>query len=387
MKNKKHTFIICAYKEEPHLEDCVKSLLAQTCKSDVMISTSTPNSFIKDIAKKYNVKLCINNESSGHINDFCYAYKQAKTKYVTLCHQDDIYYEKFGEDTIKQMDKCKRPIIAFTDYNELRDGKTVKRNMLLSIKRVINFILVPFKSSKIVRRFTLSIGNAISAPTVTYNKEVVKEPLIKSDMKSNIDWITYIEFAKLDGQFVYVKKPLMEHRIHSNSTTTSVINSNIKSKEDYEIFNKFWPSPIAKMFTKVYSTSEKSNNLKKEEGKNYMKIVMVLIYLVLTIAGLILYKKGTNQDFLINISNNALNIKLSLMSIAGLVCYLCSFCMYMLILPKFDLTYIMPIMSAISSVSIYVLSIFVLKETVNAYGIVGAIVTVIGIFIINMGGK
>ncbi len=135
-------------------------------------------------------------------------------------------------------------------------------------------------------------------------------------------------------------------------------------------------------------TISKIKNNKKEKGKKkYMKYLMVIIYLIFTVAGLILYKKGTNEDFLINMSNNVLNIKLSLMSIIGLFCYLCSFCIYMLILPKFDLTYIMPIVSAISSVSIYLLSIFILKETVTLYGIIGTIIVLVGIFIINIGGK
>lgn len=386
-KRSDHTFIICAYKEQPYLEECVKSLLNQTCKSEVMISTSTPNDFIKKIAKKYHVKLLINTKTTGHINDFIFAYEQANTKYVTLCHQDDIYLENFGEETIKKMEKSQKPIIAFTNYYEKRDEKIQKRSLLLLVKRIINFPLLLFKKSKKVRLFTLSLGNAICAPAVTYNKEVLETPLIQSDFKSNVDWLTYLDFAKRDGEFVYIKKPLMLHRIHEGSTTSSVIEDNTKAKEDYQMFRKFWPDPIAKLLLKIYGNSEKSNNLKKKGEKKNMKYIMVLIYLILTIAGLILYKKGTNEDFLINFTNHSLNVKLSLTSIIGLVCYLCSFFMYMLILPKFDLTYIMPLMSAVSSISIYLLSIFILKETVTVMGIVGSIIILIGIFIVNIGGK
>ena len=95
MQKNNHTFVVCAYKEEKNLDECVKSLVNQTCKSKVKIATSTPNDFIKKIAKKYNVELCINEEKSSHLKDFWFAYKQATTKYVTLCHQDDVYYPKF----------------------------------------------------------------------------------------------------------------------------------------------------------------------------------------------------------------------------------------------------------------------------------------------------
>lgn len=380
---KKHTFVICAYKEQPYLEECIKSLKAQTVKSKIMISTSTPNDFISSMAKKYNVELRINKKTKGHINDFCFAYDQVDTKYVTLCHQDDIYYENFAEEIIKKMDKSERPVIAFSNYHEIKNGNKIKNNLLLFVKRIINFPLLFFKNSKRIKLFTLSLGNAICAPSVTYNKEVLDRPLIESDFKSNIDWITYIDFAEEKGSFVYVKKPLMAHRIHEESTTTKVITNNVKHDEDYLIFKKFWPEVIAKFLVKIYSTSEKSNNVNGKERKSFMKIFMIVLYLVLTISGLILYKKGTSNDFLINFSNGMLNVKLSWLSIMGLACYLCSFLIYMLILPKYDLTYIMPLMSAFSSISIYVLAILVLKESVTVTGIIGTIVIIIGVLLIN----
>ena len=101
-ENSIHTFVICAYKEQPYLDECVKSLKNQTLKSKIIISTSTPNDFIKSVAKKYSVDLAINTKTKGHINDFCFAYDQANTKYVTLCHQDDIYSD-FAEKMVNKM--------------------------------------------------------------------------------------------------------------------------------------------------------------------------------------------------------------------------------------------------------------------------------------------
>ena len=131
---------------------------------------------------------------------------------------------------------------------------------------------------------------------------------------------------------------------------------------------------------------KKDLNIQKKKGKeSSMKYVLIVIYLILTVSGLILYKKGANSNFVIEIKNNALNIKLSLISIAGLLCYLFSFLMYMLILPKFDLTFIYPLMTAISYIGIYILSIFILNESVTTLGIIGSIIIMIGIFIVNIG--
>lgn len=386
--NNKHTFVICAYKEQPYLDDCIKSLKKQTLKSEIIVSTSTPNKMIEEITRKNKVKLVINTKTKGHINDFCFAYNLAKTKYVTLCHQDDIYYEDFAEKIVNKMEKEKAPIIGFANYNELRDGKTIKHNFLLIVKRLINFPLLLFKKSKKIRLFTLSLGNAICAPSVTYNKEIVKSPLKQSDLKANIDWNTYIDFARENGSFVYVSKALLEHRIHEGSTTTKVINNNIMKSEDYIMFRKFWPKSISKLLTNIYSTSEKSNSLKKKEkGEHKMlKIALVILYLVLTVSGLILYKYGSNKAFDVSISNNIFNLKLSLVSILGLVCYLLSFLLYMVILPRFDISRIMPITSAVSYIAIFALSVMILKESVTANGVIGAIIILVGLFIMNIKG-
>ena len=50
VKMNDHTFAICAYKESPYLEECIKSLKNQTIKSNILIATSTPNDYIKGIA-------------------------------------------------------------------------------------------------------------------------------------------------------------------------------------------------------------------------------------------------------------------------------------------------------------------------------------------------
>ena len=42
---------------------------------------------------------------------------------------------------------------------------------------------------------------------------------------------------------------------------SEIIEDNNRSKEDYEIFRRFWVAPIAKLLTKLYSNSEKSNKV------------------------------------------------------------------------------------------------------------------------------
>ena len=85
-----HTFVILAYKESKHLENCIKSVINQSVKTNVLIATTTDNEFIRKLAKKYNINVIV----GKHTNiggDFDFAVNSGKTKLVTVAHQDDIY--------------------------------------------------------------------------------------------------------------------------------------------------------------------------------------------------------------------------------------------------------------------------------------------------------
>ena len=116
--------------------------------------------------------------------------------------------------------------------------------------------------------------------------------------------------------------------------------------------------------------------------KSIMKIVLICIYLILTLSGLILMKKGGNPGSLA-IENGNANFGISLVSLVGLVCYLCSFLLFTRIVVMFDLSYIMPICTGIVQVLTLVASKIIFKETISTYGIIGASLVIIGIVVMN----
>lgn len=112
-------------------------------------------------------------------------------------------------------------------------------------------------------------------------------------------------------------------------------------------------------------------------------IILVAVYTAFTVAGLICYKYGTNLSFDVSLKNTNISFNIHLVAILGLVFYVISFALYMLVLPRFNLTYILPIISAITSILIYILSIVILKEEVDIQKIIGAAIIVIGVFIMS----
>lgn len=258
-----HTFVLCAYKESEYLEECIQSLENQTVKSNILIVTSTPNSYITTVAKKHKLKVIENTKKKKSLGiDFDFAIESAKTKYMTICHQDDTYQPTYLEEVSKTFDQ--NPIITFTNYNELRNGIVVSNNQLLKVKRLMlsPLKIKAFAPSIWIRRRILSLGCPICCPSVTFNKSIVKTPLFESNYRSDVDWQAWEKLSKCKGKFCYIATPLMNHRVHEESETSNVINGeNGRTQEDFELFNKFWPKPIAKFITKFYAKSQKSNQL------------------------------------------------------------------------------------------------------------------------------
>ena len=63
--------------------------------STLIVSTGTPNSYIKEVAEKYKLQLFVNPNPSSLASDWNFAMGCAKTELVTLAHQDDVYEKDY----------------------------------------------------------------------------------------------------------------------------------------------------------------------------------------------------------------------------------------------------------------------------------------------------
>ena len=261
IKPENHTFVICAYKESPYLEECIRSLKNQSVRTNLRMAASTDNGHIRALAEKYGIPLDINPGPGGITQDWNFAYSRAGTSLITLAHQDDVYCKDYAKEILACAARAKRPLILFSDYGEIRNGARVRENMLLKIKRMM---LIPLEfgalsGSRFVRRRILSFGNPISCPAVTYARENLPEPVFLDGYTCVEDWQAWERLSRLNGSFVYVNSPLMYHRIHEDSETSKVLGDHARMQEDFEMFCRFWPKPVAKLLVKAYGSAEKSN--------------------------------------------------------------------------------------------------------------------------------
>ena len=259
-----HTFVVLAYKESEYLEDCIKSVMNQSYNSRVVIATTTDNDYIRKMAKKYKLDVIVGKHTTIG-GDFDFAVNTGDTALVTVAHQDDVYDYDYAKTVVNEYQKYQDSIIIFTDYYEIRNDKRVDSNLNLKIKRIllIGLRLRYLSKFKFVKRLVLRFGNSISCPAVTFVKDNCPKDIFLSDYTCNVDWFAWEKLSKLKGRFIYNKKHLMGHRISLVSTTTDIINSGVRTKEDLEIYCKFWPKWFAKIINNFYKNSEKSNQIKE----------------------------------------------------------------------------------------------------------------------------
>ncbi len=171
-----HTFVIPTYNDSSYLEKCILSVKNQTVDSKVILTTSTPSPYIKNLASKYNLLYHINNsKEKGIATDWNFAISKVITKFVTIVHQDDVYNPNYLEEIFGEIDKfhSNKIILLFTNYTNIINNKEQKYSLNYFIKRtlIFPFLIKSIIHNPLIRKAVLSFGSPICCPTVTYNLE------------------------------------------------------------------------------------------------------------------------------------------------------------------------------------------------------------------------
>lgn len=112
-------------------------------------------------------------------------------------------------------------------------------------------------------------------------------------------------------------------------------------------------------------------------------MIQFIIYLVLTISGLTLFKLGSSGVD-ISLSFKQISVNISSIAIMGMMCYLASFLLWLNILKNNDLGVIFPIATGIVTVLTFLVGIAIFNETVTITKIIAVIFIVLGVIIMNL---
>jgi small multidrug resistance pump len=109
---------------------------------------------------------------------------------------------------------------------------------------------------------------------------------------------------------------------------------------------------------------------------------LFFIYVVLSSLGLILFKLGT-KDLTVLFQAQSFSFSMSWTVLIGILCYLASFFLWLIIVNKSELSYIYPLSIACINIAILIGSYFILQETIDLKSIIGAVIIIVGIIVMK----
>jgi glycosyltransferase involved in cell wall biosynthesis len=255
VEGRDHQFVVVAYKDTPHLSDCLLSLLQQSRPSRLLICTSTPTENVRKLAEQHKLPIAINPEPRGIASDWNFALQQADGELVTLAHQDDVYHPNFVKRTLEAFETDPEAQICFTDYEELINGRRVATSPLLRVKRGLIWLAMGNRTvadSVWRRRLLLSFGSPIPCPSITYNKRHLNGFTFSDGYSINVDWDAWWRLHSDHRSFLRAPECLMAHRIGDGTETLRGKRDGRRAAEDRRMFKRIWPAPLDSIFAGLY---------------------------------------------------------------------------------------------------------------------------------------
>ncbi len=248
-----HAFVVLGFGRSPFLEDALASIRRQTLQSRVVIATSTPNDHIAMAAERAGAPVLTNPASEGIGADWNFALDATDARFVTLAHQDDVYYPCFLQATRAALDEYGAPL-CFTGYQEIDDAGAPKVSRISCAKHALETVILGrtrVVSGMRLRAF-LSFGNPLPCSSVTYDRADLADFRFSTAYKSNLDWDAWWRLMKAGRLFARVPARLVGRRHNALTETAALTRAGVRSVEDAQMFRRAWPRPVAEAIHLAY---------------------------------------------------------------------------------------------------------------------------------------
>lgn len=115
-----------------------------------------------------------------------------------------------------------------------------------------------------------------------------------------------------------------------------------------------------------------------------VNILLFPAYLVLSISGIVLMKLGADAPLSIGVANKVFSVSAGGFTLLGLLCYICSFLLYTRLIATNDISYLVPITSAITQVVTIAIALLFFREQITVYKAVGIALAVAGVVLMSI---
>jgi len=115
-----------------------------------------------------------------------------------------------------------------------------------------------------------------------------------------------------------------------------------------------------------------------------MSTLLLIAYVLATSFGLVLIKLGTVSGLPIEIVAGSLKFNINPSIVAGIVLYGLSFVLYIYLISKFELGFIIPLTTALVYSLIFIASFFIFHEVFTIMKIAAISMIILGVIILNL---
>ncbi len=251
-----HDLMVCAHGDNPYFLACVESLVRQkAARCRVVICTAKITERMASIAADYGLLIELDPTATSMAANWNHALRKSRARYVTVCHQDDLYSPEYSMRMVECMERHPDAIIGLCGSSELTSEGIRFFGLNLAVKRTLHFLAFGFgsvRSTRLARRPLLAFGNPVCCPGVVFRRERIDGFSFDERLKSNLDWDAWERITRLQGAIAYVRENLVSHRIHADSATTALIANRVRSQEDLAMFSRFWSGRMARFISWLY---------------------------------------------------------------------------------------------------------------------------------------
>lgn len=115
-----------------------------------------------------------------------------------------------------------------------------------------------------------------------------------------------------------------------------------------------------------------------------MDKLLIASYVIATAAGLVLLKLGTNSTGFLSIIEGKMTWNINLLTVIGIATYGISFFLYILLISRFNLGFIVPLTTALVYILVFSASYFIFGESFSALKILAICLIIGGVVLLNL---
>lgn len=114
------------------------------------------------------------------------------------------------------------------------------------------------------------------------------------------------------------------------------------------------------------------------------QVIMIALYVLCSVFGLVCIKLGSAGTMAMEITHSYFSIKIGWLSVFGLALYAVSFLIYIGLISKNNLSYLIPVAAGAVYLLTLLCAVIIFKERLSYFQIIGSVFILFGVMLMNL---